>query len=291
MKTFNRKVCIAIPIYKNTLCKEEQISLQQVLTVLKKYPIYFIAPKQLDINVYKNFFIDNKTKFRIKRFSNLNFVSTESYNKLLLNPVFYLSFIRYKYILLYQLDAFVFKDQLAKWCEYGYDFVGAPFFEGFKEGLPNSKFYGVGNGGFSFRNNYKALYCLLRFKRINKRKTSFRYFLEKNKGFKRRVKKFPGFIKKYLFTNNTFWLFNDYNKNEDIFWGIVAPKLYKRYKVPSYKVALEFSFEVNAPKLYEELGHLPFGCHGWYTYHQHFWRKIISSFGYDYENINHYSQL
>ena len=83
---------------------------------------------------------------------------------------FYESFLDYKYILIYQLDAFVFKDDLIFWCNKNYDYVGAPWIASIsnnpftlllnkissifdsKEKKERKKiFFKVGNGGFSLR--------------------------------------------------------------------------------------------------------------------------------------------
>ena len=35
-------------------------------------------------------------------------------------------FLEYQYMLIYQLDAFVFEDKLDYFCELGYDYIGIP---------------------------------------------------------------------------------------------------------------------------------------------------------------------
>jgi hypothetical protein len=54
-------------------------------------------------------------------------------------------------MLIYQLDAWVFKDDLMKWCNKGYDYIGAPWFEDFGSYEKGKKLWRVGNGGFSLR--------------------------------------------------------------------------------------------------------------------------------------------
>lgn len=78
------------------------------------------------------------------------FKSIDGYNKLMLSPSFYKAFSNYEYILIYQLDAWVFKDELQHWCNQKYDYIGAPIYQ-------NNKLIGIGNGGFSLR---KVDYCL-----------------------------------------------------------------------------------------------------------------------------------
>ncbi len=43
----------------------------------------------------------------------------------MMDNTFYKQFLNYEYILIYQLDAFVFKDEL-NYCSQGIDYVGAP---------------------------------------------------------------------------------------------------------------------------------------------------------------------
>ena len=79
----------------------------------------------------------------------------EGYNELLLSENFYTTFSAFKYILIYQPDSYVFRDELMEWCKEGYDYIGAPWLEDNDEQI---KLNGVGNGGFSLRNIEKFLY-------------------------------------------------------------------------------------------------------------------------------------
>jgi hypothetical protein len=54
-------------------------------------------------------------------------------------------------MLIYQPDAFVFRDELDYGCSKGYDYIGAPWFIGLDSPKTPFKFLGVGNGGFSLR--------------------------------------------------------------------------------------------------------------------------------------------
>ena len=75
----------------------------------------------------------------------------------MLNPNFYQRFRRFEYILIYQLDAFVFSDRLEEFCRLGYDYIGAPWplGDGNKHNeelvVEGNHFLTVGNGGFSLR--------------------------------------------------------------------------------------------------------------------------------------------
>lgn len=122
----------------------ELISLEQATKILRRYDICFVMPKGMT----------GFTKYgvNIERFDDCFFTSISSYNKLMLNTSFYERFTEYEYMLIYQLDAFVFKDKLEFFCELNYDYIGAPWLYGeiFKVDEMIQAFY-VGNGGLSLR--------------------------------------------------------------------------------------------------------------------------------------------
>lgn len=144
-----KKVAIVIPIYRIKVTNNEEISLLQAINLFKNYDKYFILPSSLQWS-YKN--IENIT------FDDKWFKSNQTYSRLLLNEEFYKRFTQYKYILIYQLDAFVFKDNLEYFCDLGYDYIGAPWLSGliYYWGYKYNTLY-VGNGGFSLRNVYKCI--------------------------------------------------------------------------------------------------------------------------------------
>ena len=140
-----RDVVVVIPMYRENLTSSENVALSQVKHVLYDYPIYLIMPKKMEKNnlfpeLYKEFFSDEY------------FVSAKSYSKLMMETDFYKRFNNYKYILIYQLDAFVFSDRLKEFCALDYDYIGAP--------TPRSqwKYCGrIGNGGLSLRKVEKCI--------------------------------------------------------------------------------------------------------------------------------------
>lgn len=137
---------VLIPVYRNELNWSEQISLQQCKRILNRYPVILIAPQTMKM--------ENKelSGLPVERFSQAFFDGISGYNRLMLSKEFYQRFERYEYILIYQLDAFVFSDQLQHFCKLGYDYIGAPWLHGQRHitGLERRYLY-VGNGGFSLR--------------------------------------------------------------------------------------------------------------------------------------------
>ncbi|MEY2895396.1 MAG: hypothetical protein RIS42_1115, partial [Bacteroidota bacterium] len=105
------KVAVVIPLYQTKLNPQEEVSLRQCVRILGKHPIIIVAPESLDLSFLSPFGITPKTI----RFKDEYFKSTKTYNKLLTSTVFYEAFANYEYILIYQLDAYVFEDNLLAW--------------------------------------------------------------------------------------------------------------------------------------------------------------------------------
>ncbi|MBQ7630124.1 MAG: hypothetical protein IJS81_07940, partial [Selenomonadaceae bacterium] len=96
---------VVIPVYKENLNEFEKISLAQVQKVLGNYQIIFVAPRGKNFSYFTQ---GSKIYFFQPQF----FQSDKTYSELMKSPIFYKSFLEYKYILIYQLDAFVFSDEL-----------------------------------------------------------------------------------------------------------------------------------------------------------------------------------
>lgn len=243
-----KKAAIAIPIYKNELSKVEKISITQLFRVLNKYDVYLVCPKKLiiEIDVIKN------EEYKIIYFDDKYFENIEGYSQLCLSSEFYKRFIEYKYILLYQLDAFVFDDKLEEFCDRGYDYIGAPVPKLIWPELNG----GIGNGGFSLR-KIDSMLELLKYK---KRIISIIEAKETQEAKKEIL------------------------KNEDKFIAYAMKELRQEGEIfilPSKEEAFEFSIEFNINGIYDDVeNHLPFGTHRWYKYKFKSWWPIIEKYGY-----------
>lgn len=142
----SKKVKVVIPCYHEQLTKNELISLMQCKRILYNYPLCIVKPNGLCIQTME------VQGMEIEEFDKEWFQSVQSYNDLMLTQQFYQRFCDYEYILIYQLDAFVFRDELSTFCAMGYDYVGAPWLYGqFIYVNGNGGYYYVGNGGLSLR--------------------------------------------------------------------------------------------------------------------------------------------
>ncbi|AKD54976.1 DUF5672 family protein [Spirosoma radiotolerans] len=266
------RVNVVLPVYKPQLTTYEQIALTQCARVLGNYPILLAAPHSLDVSAYSQI----APSLQVRTFDDGYFNSIDGYNRLMLSEEFYKAFSDQEYLLIHQLDAFVFQDDLTYWCQQNYDYIGAPWlrdrdFTGWFDQLDftlrqrvatwlNLKkadgitpreiinLNGVGNGGLTLRRVPNMLKQLKRFERK---------------------------IAEY----NQIAM---HQYHEDVFWSIEVNRYWPRLRIPPYRKALHFSVEFYPEWAIEHYNHgkLPFGCHAWDIHGTDFWRPIFARYGY-----------
>jgi hypothetical protein len=246
-------VIIVVPIYTQNFNQFEKISLMQLQFVLGKYEKCFVAPKSMK-------FDDKNTSagFIVERFDDMYFESTMAYSQLLLSPEFYQRFNEYKFLLIHQLDAFVFSDKLTEFCMMGFDYIGAPVPQSLWSPIKKR----VGNGGLSLR----------------KISTMIKLVQNKQSIIKKAKDNYPDVVINSMF------------QYEDKFFAICNNLNDVGIDVPKTKIALNFSVEYNESQRYKTLEKdLPFGCHGWYKDNFDIWWPIIEKYGFRYtEDVNFY---
>lgn len=249
-------VKVLVPIYKPALSEEETCSLRRVHEILNAYPLVVVKPESLDLS----FLTETCPLFTFHSFEDACFEGIAAYNRLMLSEAFYRRFSDTRYILIYQLDAYVFRDELAQWCNKGYDYIGAPWLKkpiynwpviswimkcslqrSLRRGKPDRQmlYDKVGNGGLSLR-------------KVESHYRATRQYREQIACFLRQKRS-------HLY-------------NEDVFWATVPDFTY-----PEAKEALRFSFDKYPAYCYRlNHGRLPFGCHSWYKRKmKRFWSSII----------------
>jgi hypothetical protein len=266
----SKKVAVVIPVYKTQLTAYEIISLERCKGVLGNHPIIFVKPESLNIDA-----LIADTGFSSISFDDHYFESVHGYNELMMAEAFYNAFTAYEYILIYQLDAFVFSDELNYWCEQGYDYIGAPWLRikpyknaidkvftqaknylymrydaKYKDGMPKVGKQiedRVGNGGLSLRRVNKFAACCVQNQSL---------------------------INHYITLRHPWF-------NEDIFWSIALNRKKQVIKKPPLKLAVKFSVETNPQRAFSlNNNQLPFGCHGW-DKQANFWRPVFKGVGVD----------
>jgi len=247
---------VLIPVYKPQPDAVERLCLQQCIKVLGHYPVVFVCPIGFDGTAYAAE-CAGIIPFNMAQFPSQYFRNISGYNQLMLSAAFYKYFIDSSYILIHQLDAYIFRDELAYWCSQNYDYVGAPhlphtndpgdirFLKGYSNVVTcvnhlfktNHKISNVGNGGFSLRKTI-ACYRLLRL--LNKKVGAWG------------VNNEDGFFK---------------------YWGNIC---YPFFRLPADEIALHFAIEENPSASLKKLGgKLPFGCHAFQKYEPETWDLYI----------------
>lgn len=139
-------VAVVIPYYHSELTALEKISFGNCLTVLREYPIILVVPERMSQAEYPK-----KEKLIYEQVPNEWLENVASYNQMMVSKEFYQRFLQYEFILIFQLDAFVFSDCLKQFCHY--DYIGAPWLNGMKylKTIEEGGAWKVGNGGLSLR--------------------------------------------------------------------------------------------------------------------------------------------
>lgn len=255
-------VAVVVPRYKRELSENDRTALLHLTTHLGHYPIFWVLPKSLSIEA---------SSFGVKRFGGAFFRSRVTYSELMMTLDFYRAFQGYEYVLIYQLDALVFSDQLLEWCGKGYDYIGAPWFV---EDGPLVAKDSVGNGGLSLRNVAACIWTLelcYEWRSLLKRVVRPAPKLQPFRCWRRLVEwiKRDGpaeaFSRALLGVQHeikTGWL--GVEGFEDRFWSFAAASYNPSFRIPSAAEALPFSFENNPYRCFRRNGNkLPFGCHAW----------------------------
>ena len=237
---------------------KERCAFRQGVRVLGKHPFMVVHPQSYSIE----YLMQEYDGISSLSLPDEHFESVDTYNKMILSPWFYALFTDYEYMLIYQIDAYVFSDQLDYWTSMDYDYIGAPWvlndnpYERLigqwvikvlqHRPIRNNHlhsahlFHQVGNGGFSLR-------------RISK----MRDIMERNQ---------------QLIASLT----GKYERQEDVLISILL-KRKEHLKIPNWRLALYFSFE-KAPAWCLDLTHdvFPFGCHDTNArYWDSFWKYYI----------------
>lgn len=151
-------------------------------------------------------------------------------------------------MLIYQPDAFIFKDDLSKWCSKGYEYIGAP-----NVGKARQNVYSpampmrVGNGGFSLR----SIPAFMRF--FDGQKPVFNLWHVLTSPLIRKPNYWWIVAKalKLRFTDNTpTEVLAHWQGNEDDFWGCLLALSEYALSRPVPEDALQFAFDRFPRELY-----------------------------------------
>ncbi|MCR4653395.1 MAG: hypothetical protein K5744_06845 [Eubacterium sp.] len=232
------KIAVVIPLYKERLSRNEIISLEQCRKVLGGYDFFFLSPERLNVPFRK----DEKIVYTSKE----NLSSRKKYSDYVLSLEFYSLFDEYEFMLIYQLDAFVFEDKLEYFCGLDYDYIGAEWLYGLECHTQDGQLWYFGNGGLSLR-----------------RVSAFKKWITEDKSV-------VDYGRMLLPEDLVISIYGREHLR------IADRKIAMKF---SYDLHPEECFHMNGDKL-------PFGCHAWYRFDNVFWKKIIDTYGYDVELVD-----
>lgn len=252
-----KKVVIVVPIYRD-FTPTERVSFEQGIKVLSDYTFNLLHPRRFSVEGIMATYGD-RVQLTETALADEHFTSVASYSDLLLTEAFYQLYADYEFMLIYQLDAYVFENRLEEWLAKGYDYVGAPW-------IPSEYWWKATVG---------RLVCCLRnlgatdLTRIH---YSNKYFAVGNGGFSlRRIETMRQVMAddRELIARCPYY--------EDFYISQVAT-LTHTLRLPSWREALKFSFEQSLQHCFRLNHHqLPFGCHYWSheKYYKRFWHRFI----------------
>lgn len=258
MKT--HEVTVAVPVYKTDLNPYERISLERLFAVLGRHRIVIVKPRSLSVAGL----LRPWPEASVEDFDDGYFRGIAGYNRLMMSEEFYERFADSEYVLIYQLDAYVFADRLEEWCRKGYDYVGAPW--------PVKPIYNF--PPYRICSWVKRKWCEAtgrRNRQITRGKVG-------NGGLSlRRVDAHLRAVRQLRATVELFLSQRHHTYNEDVFFGVEVNLHGLGFRYPEWHEALGFSFDKYPSLCYKWTGgKLPFGCHSWYKRKmRRFWFPII----------------
>ena len=262
---------VVIPVYRANLHVNERLSLTQCVRLLGAHRLILAKPASLDVSTILAEF----PGLAQESFPDEFFKGVRAYNALMLSAAFYERFRAFEFILIHQLDAFVFSGDLARWCTAEVDYVGAPWLSNAALSSPASTaalrfkawlydrlnlrdrqwpsypraarlLFKVGNGGLSLRRVSAFL------ERIQRHREQIEALLREERAVQ-----------------------------EDQFYSVDLRDLGTPLRVPDWRTAARFAMELSPRRCVERVngGQLPFGCHGWDKYDTGYWREQFAAAG------------
>lgn len=256
---------VIIPVYKPQLDEWEQRSVRRGIAVLSAWPLGWVYPEGMDMAYYRRAFPEIGHFYPVGR-EYLRSVS--GYNRLLLQAAFYQLFAAYEYLLVYQPDCYIFRDELERWMQAEYDYVGGVWFENYlvQPGVEPRLSY-PGNGGFSLR-RVAAMQDILEdgrpFNRISTLGKAYVNNVRRGMPIHRVLVEFVKTLLYVVGWNNSprsaarWW-----QVNEDRFFVDMA-MVHGRLRIPSVEEAIDFCWDHAPGWLYARYGRLPMAAHAWY---------------------------
>jgi hypothetical protein len=194
--------------------------------------------------------------------------SRQAYNRLMISPLVYNALAGCSHVLVHEPDAMVLRDELDYWCRQSFDYIGAPWFDGFAAAKPNARLIGVGNFGLS----------LLRLEAVTEVLGSrqrwypwSRIARDLTKGLSGSAGRLRQACRAITATGQLRKAWQIYDGHCDIFWSEIVPHIVPSFRIAPIDQAIRFCWEVLPAQCFDMCNRqLPFGFHAWSKYDRHF---------------------
>lgn len=273
----DRKSCVAIvPVYRSPGDAFERMSFKATCSKYRYKvtdALYVITYDGMDLSEYEEIASSCGVSFEVSYFPKEYFQGIHGYNLMMLGPAIYRRFEEFEYMLICQLDAMILGNDLQRWTEEGYDYIGGPI------SAPGCRhtvhFATVGNGGFCLRKISAMLKALgeegpLTLKEMLKMKRPSNPKFTPTKRLlytlmvcaSGRSSRLRGFISHWVM--------------EDMYFSFALQGSPWQLRVPSPIEASRFALDLDPDFWYRENGNvIPFGAHKFGEYYDGFYKNII----------------
>lgn len=267
MSKTKKKVVVTIPVYRAVLSEDEEKSFRRSCAVFgQKYDVVAFAPENMDLSVYTSIF----PELQVERFPAHFFRSIGDYSRLLLSEEFYERFSSFEWLLICQLDVWVFKDELEYWCGRDIDFWGAPIIADWDPSVNESQTPDiVGNGGFSLR-RISAILKVLRADDVPMYTREMLWNFIRNHSKQMAYHKFLFPLLRMLGIGNRrkqcLEILRSQGACEDMVFRVMTePSNPPFLTLPSIEEAAHFALDgVNVWRYFNKTQHVPFALHAWH---------------------------
>lgn len=240
------KIIVTIPIYREFLNEYDRISLDRTCKILSSHDLVVIHPEGMKTEEIARAY----PLLKFRAFPKSYFDGIMGYNRMMMSPYFYSAFSDYDYMLVCQTDAYIFRDELAEWCQKGYDYVGAPWLKRPIYDNPVMKLL------MAISMRYKKWRGMKSKQELYNKIGNGGLSLRKISTFRQTTLDKANIIDTYLNREKKHHLYN-----EDVFWATEP----ENFRYPSVEEALHFSFDKYPDLCYKITGgKLPMGCHAWF---------------------------
>lgn len=251
--------CIVTPHQGPPFNDVALLSFRRSAEILSKHRWIFAVPHGTDMGPFREIAPQAEARY----FPAEYFSSKRSAQWFYMHPEFFDAFADFDYMLIHQLDVYVFEDQLEHWVNEAeknqWDYIGAPWLEHqwlrfAQNPLARLPWHWwlrepIGSGGFSLR---KVSTC--------------------REACREDALIIRNFLRHFV--------------PEDIYWCQLAQKLGTEFRRPSVETAAHFAFETECERLLQMThGKLPFAVHGWNRHDWDFWRNRIPGASAIYERL------